>query len=129
MCGQPTAYNTVIHKSPFYGVQRLVYLSSQPSIIKKETSTTHHFRSLIPINMCLICLKFIDLIFINRLRMSMTFYRKYTFCYCNVLSCFFSMTPTHIDPAGFYVNSYTSTGMRIFIGEHVQTLYCPSSSL
>ena len=49
--------------------------------------------------------------------MPMTFYRKYTFCYCNVLSCFFSMTPTHIDPAGFYVNSIYFYGMRIFIGE------------
>ena len=65
--------------------------------------------------MCLICLKFIDLIFINRLRMSMTFYRKYTLCYCNVLSCFFSMAPTHIDPTGFYVNPIYFYGMRIFI--------------
>ena len=58
-------------------------------IIKKKTSKTDCFSSFISINMHLICFKFINLFFIDYLRMPMTFYRKYTFCYCNVLSCFF----------------------------------------
>ena len=63
-----------------------VYMSGSHG---EKTSKTDCFSSFISINMHLICFKFINLFFIDYLRMPMTFYRKYTFCYCNVLSCFF----------------------------------------
>ena len=91
----------------------------------RKAHTACPLTSFIPVNVRLVCFKFVDLTLFHLLAVVMAFYGQRAVDYRNIFSRPLAVASTGVYTARLYVNPVDSTDWESSNGKQVKTLYCP----